>query len=294
MFRSLLTLLLLASLNTAPPAAIPAPPSFQASGLLTVESVPRKTSDTVAQVLEAKAALLMDLDSGTLLYEKEARKSMSVASLTKIMTALVILENHDLDEVVMVEEDYNQTEELGVRIWLNQYEKITVGNLLIGLLVRSAGDAAMALAAYHSGSVDAFVNEMNARAQMLHLDHTHFTNPIGLDDPDHYSSAFDLAILTKHALRYPDFRRIVRLPRAAITSTDGEITHEFESTNYLLESYLDIRGVKTGTTDEAGQSLINLARHRNGKEVIVVLLNSPERFQESKRLIDWVFRNFSW
>lgn len=219
---------------------------------------------------------------------------MPIASLTKIMTALVILENHDLDEVVMIEEDYNQMEELGVRIWLHQYEKITVENLLIGLLVRSAGDAALALAAYHSGSVDAFVNEMNARAQTLHLDQTHFTNPIGLDHPDHYSSAFDLAILTKHALRYPDFRRIVRMPRAAITSTDGEITHEFESTNYLLESYLDIRGVKTGTTDEAGQSLINLAHHWNGKEVIVVLLDSPERFQESKRLIDWAFRNFSW
>ena len=84
------------------------------------------------------------------------------------------------------------------------------------------------------------------------------------------------------------------MPRATITSVNGQIKHEFDSTNYLLESYLDIRGVKTGTTEEAGESLINLARHWNGKEVLVVLLDSPERFQESKRLIDWSFRNFLW
>jgi len=294
MFRSLLTLLLLASLNTAPVADETATSPFKTDDLLTVESIPRKTAETVAPVIDAKAALLMDLDSGILMYSKNAKETLPMASLTKIMTALIILENHDLDEVVMIEDDLSEMEELGVRIWLNQYEKITVNNLLTGLLVRSAGDAAIALAIYHSGSVDAFVNEMNARAESLNLSNTHFANPVGIDAVGHYSSAFDLAILTKQALRYPDFRRIVRMPRATITSTDGEIVHEFESTNYLLESYLDIRGVKTGTTDEAGQSLINLAHHWSGKEVIVVLLDSPERFQESKRLIDWAFRNFSW
>ncbi|MBU1017904.1 D-alanyl-D-alanine carboxypeptidase [Patescibacteria group bacterium] len=294
MFRSLLTLLLLASLNTAPAGEVSVTNAFEADDLLAVESIPHKNEEAVAPVINARAALLMDLDSGILLYEKNAKQLLPMASLTKIMTALIILENHDLDEVVTIEDNFNEMEELGVRIWLNQYEKITVNNLLTGLLVRSAGDAAIALATYHSGSTEAFVNEMNARAQTLHLNSTHFTNPIGIDDSNHYSSAFDLAILTKQALNYPDFRRIVRMPRASIASTDGGIVHEFESTNYLLESYLDIRGVKTGTTDEAGQSLINLAHHWNGKEVIVILLDSPERFQESKRLIDWAFRNFLW
>ncbi|MCK5617193.1 D-alanyl-D-alanine carboxypeptidase, partial [Candidatus Pacearchaeota archaeon] len=137
--------------------------------------------------------------------------------------------------------------------------------------------------------------EMNERAKSLNLKNTKFTNPIGLDNiENHYSSAFDLAILTKYALKNRTFSRIVQIPRATITSTDGEIKHQFEGTNYLLESYLDIRGVKTGTTDAAGQSLINLAHHWNGKRVIAVLLNSPERFQENKRLIDWGFRNHSW
>ena len=294
MFRSLLTLLLLASLNTAPLSATPTVEEFDVSTLLNVESIPQKKDETVGPVIEAKSALLMDLDSGVILYKKNHNQRLPMASLTKIMTATLILESHSLDEIVTVQDDFNSAGELGVRIWLHQYEKITVGDLLIGLLVRSAGDAAITLAQYHSGSVEAFVNEMNDRAKMLNLKDTHFTNPIGIDDDEHYSTAFDLAILTKYALRNHDFRRIVRIPRATITSVDGEIKHEFEGTNYLLDSYLDIRGVKTGTTDEAGESLVNLARNGNGKEIVVVLLNSPERFQESKRLIDWSFRNFLW
>ena len=153
----------------------------------------------------------------------------------------------------------------------------------------------MALAEYHSGSVDDFVEEMNQRAEVLNLENTHFANPIGLDEAgNHYSTAFDLAILTKYALKNKDFARILQIPRATITSTDGEISHQFEGTNYLLDSYLDIRGVKTGTTDDAGESLINLARNWRGQKVIAVFLNSPERFQESKRLIDWGFSNHKW
>lgn len=281
-------------MNTATISSVTTADSFDAYDLLTVESIPHKTNETVGPVIEAKSAVLMDMDSGVLLYDKNAYQQLPMASLTKIMTALIILESHSLNEIVIIEDNFNEMEELGVRIWLHQYEKITVENLLIGLLVRSAGDAALALAKHHSGSVQGFVNEMNERAKELNLLNTNFINPIGIDDSGHYSTAFDLAILTKQALRNPDFRRIVRMPRASIASVNGQIKHEFESTNYLLESYLDIRGVKTGTTDDAGESLINLAHHWNGKEMIVVLLDSPERFQESKRLIDWSFRNFLW
>lgn len=296
MFRSLITLLLLAGLNTPPLLTVQPTDLFNESDLLTVQPIPSKKTTAVAPVIEAKSALLMDMDSGVVLYEKQSRQRLPMASLTKIMTATLILENHELNEVVIVTDDFsNMTEdEIGVRIWLHQHEKMTVGNLLTALLVRSAGDATLALVYHHSDSVDAFVNEMNERAKALNLKNTNFKNPIGIDEEGQYSNAFDLAILTKYALRNRNFRRIVRMPRAAIASVDGKIKYEFEGTNYLLNSYLDIRGVKTGTTDEAGESLINLARHNNGKEVIVVLLNSPERFQESKRLIDWAFRNYSW
>jgi len=234
----------------------------------------------------------MDVDTGAVLYEKDSQTALPMASLTKIMTAILILENHDLSEVVTVEADFSQ--ELGVRIWLYQNEKITVGNLLIALLVRSAGDAALALANFHSGSVEAFVSEMNAKLSELNLSGTHFMGPIGLDHEGQYSTAHDLAMLTKYALRFPDFRRIVKLDGATITSTDGKIQHSFVSTNYLLNSYLDIEGVKTGTTEAAGQSLVNLARNKSGNEIISVLLNSPSRFQENKSIIDWIFRTYQW
>jgi D-alanyl-D-alanine carboxypeptidase len=294
MLRSLISLFLIAGITSSPISSGLTADKFDEYDLLNVSSIPSKRLRDTEPIIEAKSALLMDLDTGILLYKKNPYEPMPMASLTKIMTAALILESHSLDEVVTIEDDYGKYKELGVRIWLHQYEKITVENLLTALLVRSAGDAAMALAQYHSGSVEDFVEEMNKKAKELNLNFTSFANPIGLDDDQQYSNAFELAILTKYALHNKDFRRIIRLPRAIITSTDGQIKHAFEGTNYLLNSYLDIRGVKTGTTDAAGESLINLARYSNQKEVISVIMDSPERFQESKRLIDWGGRNFTW
>jgi D-alanyl-D-alanine carboxypeptidase len=230
------------------------------------------------------------------LFEKDGREQLPIASLTKIMTAILIMESHSLYETVTVDENYAnmKEDEIGVRIWLKQYEKITVGDLLIALLVRSAGDAAFTLAKYHSGSVEVFVDEMNIKSQMLNLEDTHFMNPIGLDDDEHYSSAFDLAILTKYALRFSTFRNIIKIKEANIASTNGRIKHSFKSTNHLLNSYLDIQGVKTGTTDAAGASVINLARSEGGHEIIAIILNSPNRFQENKSIIDWTFRSYDW
>ncbi len=297
MFRSLISLLLLANLSAGTMVPVQTPESnFDPVSLLSVNRVPVKKNSAIQPEIEAKSAIAMDLDSGVILYEKNIREQLPMASLTKIMTAILILESHDLSEVVTIEENYGnlKEDEVGVRIWLRQYEKITVENLLISLLVRSAGDSALALATYHSGSVEAFIDEMNAKAKILNLKDTHFLNPIGLDADGHYSSAYDLSILTKYALRKQTFRNIVKIKKATVKSTNGKIAHEFNSTNYLLNSYLDIQGVKTGTTDEAGESLINLARNNYGYEIITVLLNSPDRFQENKSMIDWVFRSYQW
>jgi serine-type D-Ala-D-Ala carboxypeptidase (penicillin-binding protein 5/6) len=294
MFRSLLVLLLITGLGaeTALPAKMVK--SFDPVSELEVQVIPQKRENAIAPVILARSALLMDVDTGIALYQKNPEERMPMASLTKIMTAILILDSHKLSEVVTVQDDFSEFKDLGVRIWLQQYEKLTVGDLLIGLLVPSAGDAAMALAKYHSGSVEKFVEAMNNRARELHLSNTHFKNPIGLDEEGHYSTAYDLAMLTRYALKNADFRRIVQLSEASITSTNGQTTHSFKSTDELLGGYLDIRGVKTGTTDEAGQSVINLARNANGKEVLSVILDSPSRFQESKSLIDWSFRNYLW
>jgi len=143
--------------------------NFDMSSLLSVSSVPAKRNNASVPIVEAKSALLMDLGSGVILYKKNPDQRLPMASLTKIMTAVLILENHSLDEVVTIEENYGNYKELGVRIWLQQYEKITVESLLTALLVRSAGDAAMALAQYHSGTVEDFVDEMNEKATILNL-----------------------------------------------------------------------------------------------------------------------------
>ena len=294
MFRSLISLLFVANLTTGDIIDNQdlVSQNFNEIELLEVHPVPKKSKQAIMPVIKAKSALLIDVDTGLVLYEKNSKAILPMASLTKIMTAIVILESHSLYEVVTVE-DAHRDDEVGVRIWLYDGEKITINNLLIGLLVPSGGDSALALAEYHSGSVDKFVKEMNSKAKELGLKNTQFKNPIGLDDEGHYSSVEDLATLTKYALGFPTFRKIVNTQRASIQSVNGKIDHSFYNTNYLLNGYLDIRGVKTGTTDEAGESLINIGR-KNGHEVLTVLLNSPNRFQESKIMIDWAFSNFKW
>lgn len=295
MLRSLISILMLTSIAASSGGVTydaSSLESFDETSLLELSPIPALKHEALEPDIQAKAALIMDYDTGLFLYEKNIHKALPMASLTKIMTAILILEGHDLSEIVTVESDFSGLE--GVRIWLMQGERITVGNLLKALLIRSAGDVAIALAEHHSGTVEDFVREMNQRAKGLNLVHTHFANPIGLDEDGHYSSAYDLAILSKYALRFPTFRAIVRLDKATISSVDGKFHHTFKSTNDLLDSYLDIQGVKTGTTDGAGQSLINLARNDRGHEVIAVLLNSPSRFQENKSMIDWAFRSYQW
>jgi len=295
MLRSLASLLLLANLSTTgEPGQFQTieAPTFNQTELLEVHPVPTLKAGKVAPLIEAKAALLMDSGTGIILYEKNARDPLPMASLTKIMTAILILENHDLDEVVQIQSNFRGLE--GVRIGLHQYEAMNINNLLHALLIRSAGDAAIALGEYHSGSVEAFVDEMNQRALELQLYNTHFANPVGLDDEGQHASAYDLAQLSRYAMRFENFRNIVRKSEATVSSSDGEFVYNFDSTNKLLNSYLDILGVKTGTTDAAGESLINMARGPQGQEVIAVVLNSPDRFQENKSMLDWALRSYEW
>lgn len=284
--------MLLASVSAAPLIPPSSTASFDPLALVAVERIPHKKSHAVEPALKAKAALAMDAGTGLVLFEKNSHTPLPMASLTKIMTAVTILESHNLSEVVTIDENYASL--AGVKIGLQKNEKITVGNLLIGLLVRSGGDAAMALAKYHSGSAEAFTRAMNQKAALLNLKKTQFKNPIGLDEEGHYSTAYELAMLTKYAMQDPRFRAIVRLPEAEISSINGAINHTFKNTNVLLNSYLRILGVKTGTTDAAGDSIINWARGPEDQEVIAVLLDSPDRFQENKSLIEWSFRNYFW
>lgn len=294
MLRSIVSLLLLANINSAGeiPLSEKEAIEFDPQILMDLGTLPHLKEDYLAPDIKAKAAILVDDKTGVILYEKNSHERLPMASLTKIMTAILILENHGLDEIVEVKGDYQSLE--GVKIGLHQNEEMDVGSLMKALLIRSAGDAAMALAEHHSGTVEDFVAQMNIRAQELNLTDTHFQNPVGLDGENHYSSAHDLSILARYAMRIPVFRQTVSLSQASVSSTDGRFNYNFSTTNYLLNSYLNILGVKTGTTDAAGESVINMARSDDGHDVLSVVLSSPSRFQESKSMLDWVFRSHLW
>ncbi|MGC8839761.1 MAG: D-alanyl-D-alanine carboxypeptidase family protein, partial [Anaerolineae bacterium] len=228
----------------------------------------------------AEAALLGDESTGEVLWEKNAHQRRAVASTTKIMTALLTLERADLDGEVVVSPAASYTG--GNMVGLAPGERLSVRDLLYGLLLNSGNDAATALAEHVAGSAEAFVDLMNARAQALGMADTHFVNPHGLDAEGHYSSAYDLWLLTREAMKNPVFRDIVATP----VQTLGPRT--YVNLNLLLTAYPGADGVKTGTSDWAGECLVASATRR-GHRLIAVVLHSPDRYGDARALLDWGF-----
>jgi D-alanyl-D-alanine carboxypeptidase (penicillin-binding protein 5/6) len=233
--------------------------------------------------INAKSALVMDMDSGMIVYEKDIRTKRPIASLTKLMTALVVLNQTNIWTETQISKNAYETD--GAQMFLLEGEKITVANLLTGLLVRSANDAAVALAEKTAGSVSDFVKLMNRRALYLGLKNTNFANPHGLDDPQNYSTAFDVALLAKAALRSDFIRNTVQIRETVVTDITGEFRHTLKTTNELLFSPFSITGLKTGTTDAAGQCFVGLLQGKNGSEYLIVILGSNNRFTDAKALI---------
>lgn len=259
-----------------------------------------KTGKSDRPFLGSKAALSIDLDSNQTLYLQNPDAPMPMASLTKMMTILIILENHSLDEIVTV--DARATKVEPSKINLRADEEISVRNLVKAALIKSANDAALALALYdidygQKNDVSIFVDKMNARAKELGMTNTNFENPIGFDSEDptklHQSTASDLAILARALYKHSFIQEIATTKSTTISSVEGD-THQLESTNDLLNSYLPVLGLKTGTTDLAGECLISIVKTPTGNRILNVILNSPARYQESKVLSEWVINNFTW
>ncbi|MCL5958963.1 MAG: D-alanyl-D-alanine carboxypeptidase [Chloroflexi bacterium] len=244
----------------------------------------------------AAAAIILDSTDGRIVFEKDARKRLAPASTTKIMTALLILRLADLSDVVtIVPEDLAG----GTSMGLVAGEELTVGDLLEGMLLNSANEAAMAVAR-HVGTTYAtedgetgvarFVTLMNGEASRLGLLDTKFENPHGLDSDGHYSSAYDLAMLAREALKYKTFARIVATKE--MTIEDG-VGHQLVNTNQLLGSYEGVDGVKTGTTDAAGACLVASVT-QNGHQIIAVVLGAEDRYVETVKLLDYFFASYAW
>lgn len=269
-----------------------APSAFVELQVPPAPRVPAVIFTSPAPIVVAPTALVIDLDSGVSLYEKSADVERPIASLTKLMTAIVVREQYRLDDVVTVSRAASLVEP--AKAWLQAGEKITVRELLAALLIASANDAALALAEHFPGGTDAFVAAMNAKATALNLHHTHFANPIGFDDVGHYSTARDLSVLASYVLRDTLIAALVATDKAVAHSLDGRLTHPLTSTNKLFGTYLDVRGLKTGSTPEAGECLAALARNSRGVDVLAIVLDSPDRFQEAKVLLEWANTAHRW
>ncbi len=262
--------------------------------LAALTPVPQLVGESPAPVVAAKAALIYDLGSGKVLYEQNAHERRPIASLTKLMTAIIARENFELSEIVVVSE--NAADEPPAKVWLRPGEQISVEALLNAALIESGNDAAVALAEHFVDGESAFVAAMNAKAKVLGLKNTHFTNPVGYDDEngENYSSAYDLALLSNYVRRDPVLKKIVGTQRTSVLSADGKIRHNLVSTNILFNSYLDIQGLKTGSTVDAGEGVAAIAKITTGQEVLAIVLDSPNRFQEAKTLLEWADTNFRW
>ncbi len=239
--------------------------------------------------LSAKSAILIDADSGKVLYEKNAHARMGMASTTKIMTALTVVRLTSLDATVSIPREAVGTE--GSSVYLCEGEKMTVEQLLYALLLASANDAAVALAVFCSGSVEAFADDMNAYARELGLSDTNFSNPHGLDDEMHYTTAYDLALISKKALENDTVKRIVSTYKATLPFEGEPDRRLVVNHNKLLHSYDGAIGVKTGYTKSTGRCLVSAAE-REGLTLIAVTLNAPDDWRDHSAMLDHGFESY--
>lgn len=235
----------------------------------------------------AHSILLKELRSGRVLYEHESEKRLSPASLTKIMSALVILEKGHLDEQATVSRNAARAPKTHLR--LKTGEVFRLEDLLKAMLIVSANDACLAAVEHVGGDEEQFVMLMNAKAAELGLSDTHFSNGCGFDGPDHYSTAEDLATLSEVAMQNTVFRELVREEREIITPVSGHRAYVLHNTNRLLGRIPGVEGVKTGFTSKAGRCLIAKVS-QNGSDLLLVILNSNRRWNTAKSLIDYGLR----
>jgi serine-type D-Ala-D-Ala carboxypeptidase (penicillin-binding protein 5/6) len=284
--RTLLAAVLL--LGVAAPAPGVVRPS-DTVGDITVADLPADVV-TKAPDLNAAAGVLMSAD-GRILWARQPHDERAMASTTKIMTAIVALENAGLDEPIVISQRAATIGESAAR--LKRGGTYPLGTLLEAMLVKSGNDASVAVAEHIGGSVDGFAAMMNEKAEQLGLEQTSFANPHGLDAPGHYSSANDLATLARYAMANEDFRRMVALEELVIDGEDG--LQELENSNLLIGTLEGATGVKTGWTSRAGYCLVGSAK-RHGVELFAVVLGATDemdRFQQAGLLLEWGFVHYT-
>lgn len=234
----------------------------------------------------AKAAVVIEAETGKVLFEKNAYERKYPASTTKILTLITALENSNLDDLVTTSENASGTE--GSSLWLSQGEKLTMRDMLYGIMLVSGNDATVAVAEHIAGSVNNFAKLMNKKAKSIGAKNSNFVNTSGLPDENHYTTAYDLAIITAYGYKNPVFSEIVSTQHRVMPWEGKPYNRDLYNENRLLYYYDGANGVKTGYTEAAGRCLVSAAK-RSGVQLIAVVLDSEQLWDDSTRLLDYGF-----
>lgn len=262
---------------------------FFSNAILPVRAEQNDAKPLAPPSVSAQSAVLMLAENGDVVYEKECDLRLPMASTTKIMTALVALDLANPETVISVASEAVGVE--GSSIYLTEGEELTLEQLLYALLLESANDAAVAIACGISGSVENFAVEMNRKAAELGLKDSHFVNPHGLDAEEHYTTAYELAVITRHALENELLKTIVSTRKATIPHESTDSTRLLVNHNKMLRLYEGCIGVKTGFTKRSGRCLVSAAE-RDGVALISVTINAPDDWNDHTKLLDHGFSRY--
>ncbi len=247
------------------------------------------SANTLPPKISAVSVIAYDVQTDKMLFEKNIHTKLAPASTTKIMTAVIGSEHFSSGDLLTVPAEAIVG---GSTMGLVAGEQITFRSLLYGMMLNSGNDAAFTIAYNYPGGYSVFISKMNERVSELGLKDTHFDNPAGFDSPAHYSSAYDLLQIAKAAKSNAKLGRVFSTKETSVASIDKSQIHILKNLNKLLNQD-GVVGIKTGTTEMAGESFVGLVE-KDGHNILTVMLNSPDRFGETKSLIDWIFNNYSW
>ena len=235
--------------------------------------------------ITAASAVVVDAGTGSVLYEKCPREKRSMASTTKIMTALLAIESGRLNDKVRITDEMVRVE--GSSMGLRSGNELTLGNLIKGMLLLSGNDAANSVAVFLSGSNEKFAVLMNEKAREIGMRDTHFVTPSGLDSEEHYTTAYDMALLASYAMKYPEFSAIVSEYSGKVEFIEPDCTYTYKNHNRFLNMYDGACGIKTGFTKKSGRCLITAVK-RNGTMLIAVTLKATDYWEDHRKLYDYV------